>query len=256
MTRSTKTEIRRRPGAAALLLATLAAMPAAAGPPTLHDLPAPAGMAQLLRPEGDRQVPLVVLLPDALGDDGRSSPYVAALERNGIASLVLGLGLASERGGPERDPASSTHAAGVAMAWAATQPGFATAQMGVLGLGAGGRAALAAAEAGGPVVAVDPGCTGLAVPEWMPALVVFGRAAPDAADCLALEEPPAGVIRGMPGLGHGWDVRPELGPGDSLLPDPLGGRRRVSPNPAAAQAVADQVAAWLAHQFAMRGERP
>ncbi|MGG5889928.1 hypothetical protein ACLF3G_22585 [Falsiroseomonas sp. HC035] len=240
---------------AAAPAALVLAAPATAGPPTHHELPAPVGTAQLQRPERAHAVPLVVLLPDALGDEGRAAPYVAALERNGIASLVLGLGIASERGGPGTDPASSTMAAGVALTWAAAQPGVAAGQLGLIGLGAGGRAALAAAEAGGPVVAVDPGCTGLALPDWMPSLLVFGRAAPDADDCIALEEPPAGVIRGVPGLSHGWDVRPELAPGSALMPDPLGGRRRVSPNPAAAQAVADQVAAWLAHQFAARGER-
>jgi dienelactone hydrolase len=238
-----------------MLAAGLAAAPAAAGPPTHHELPAPVGTAQLLRPEGSQPVPLVVLLPDALGDEGRAAPYVTALERNGIASLVLGLGILSERGGPGADPASSAMAAGVALAWAAAQPGVSAGQLGLIGLGAGGRAALMAAEAAGPVVAVDPGCTGLALPEWRPSLLVFGRAAPDADDCIALEEPPTGVIRGLPGLGHGWDVRPELAPGGALMPDPLGGRRRISPNPVAAQAVADQVAAWLAHQFTLRSER-
>jgi dienelactone hydrolase len=250
MTRKTM----RRPVAALML--GLLATPAAAGTPSLHDLPAPVGTAQMLRPEGDRPMPLVVLLPDALGDEGRSAPYVEALARNGIASLVLGLGNRSERGDAATDPASSAMAAGVALTWAASRPEFAAGNIGVIGLGSGGRAALAAAEAGMPVVAVDPGCTGLALPEWTPAMVVFGRAAPDANECLALEEPPAGVIRGMPGLGHGWDVRPELGPGGALMPNPLGGRRRATPNPAAAEAVAGQVAAWLAHQFAGWNARP
>jgi dienelactone hydrolase len=243
-----------RQGAAACLLAFGLAAPASAGSPTHHDLPAPVGTVQLLRPDDDRPTPLVVVLPDALGDEGRSAPYVEALARNGIASLVLGLGITSEQGGPGggTDPASSALAAGVAMAWAAAQPGIAAGQIGLVGLGSGGRAALAAAVAGGPVVAVDPGCTGLSLPEWTPSMLVYGRAAPDAADCIALEEPATGVIRGLPGLGHGWDVRPELAPGSALMPDPLGGRRRVSPNPAAAQRVADQVAAWLAHHLAHR----
>jgi dienelactone hydrolase len=248
--------------APALLMASalgLSGGAAAGNPPTDHRLPTPAGTARLTLPgEGLTPTPLVILLPDALGEEARSEPYVAALAARGMAALVLGFDAEVEGASPGTDPAASAAAAGVAHAWALRQaPLFEAGTIGLLGLGAGGRAALAAAELG-PAVALDPGCAGLDLPDWTPVLVLHGLAAPDAAACAGLPEPPAATILGLPSLGHGWDVSPMAAPAGTLLSDPAGeGRRRASPDPVATRLVAEQAAAWLFLQLHGRqGVRP
>lgn len=203
-------------------------------------LPAPAGLARLLLPPAPPEhVPLVILLPDAVGEDGRAEPYAEALSWRGIASLTLGLAEdADAPDAPATEPASTPAAGQAALRWAA---GSGFARIGLLGFGAGGRAALA--EAGGhPVAALYPGCHGLAPAPGATGLLVVGAEAPDAAACVGLRLPQGLVLHVLP-AGHGWDV-PGTRPGGALLPDPAGGPRlRAEFDPALAAFVAEGIAA-------------
>ncbi len=174
-------------------------------PPEHPELPRPAGLARLVRPAEGTAMPLVILLPDALGEDGRAEPYVDSLLVRGIATLALGLD--DPRDEPS-DPAATPEAVAPALAWAA-ENGFAVGSTGLLGFGLGGRAVLAAAS-GRPAVALYPGCAALRLPEEGPALVLQGG---DAADvCATLPTRPGLEIRAIPGAGHGWDVPGAISP--------------------------------------------
>ena len=72
--------------------------------------------------------PAVLILPDALGADGRALPYVESLLGAGIAVLEL------------RD--ASAEAARAALALLASDPRIEAPRLGVLGFGQGGRLAL------------------------------------------------------------------------------------------------------------------
>lgn len=208
-----------------LLLATLGGGLPAERPAEIVRLPEPAGLGRLLMPPAGGAPPLVILLPDALGEDGRAEPYAESLSARGIASLALGLGEDRDHPatGPD-DPASRPEAVPAALAWAEAA-GFDPARLALLGFGAGGRAALAGAEAV-PVVALYPGCRGLGFAPLAQALVLHGAEAPDAEACRRLS-PPGGVeLRALPGLGHGWDVPGAIWPEPgSKVPDPAGGPR-------------------------------
>jgi dienelactone hydrolase len=230
------------------------AAPASAGPDPFsgmqavefHRLPPPAGVAQLVLPRSPAQpVRLVILLPDALGEDGRAIPYIDALTARGIATLVLGFTQEEAISASEPDLASTPAAAAAATRWAAQDGRFSPDVVALLGFGAGGRAALAAAS-GRPAVALYPGCSGLDLFQGGSALVVYGLAAPGAEACASLPQRPGLGFLGMPGLGHAWDmagVAPEAG---ALVPDPAGtGRVRAKPDPLAATSVAEEVAARL-----------
>jgi dienelactone hydrolase len=226
---------------ALLLLLALAGPATAERPAALHRLPEPAGLARLVLPEGTVWGGLVILLPDALGEDGRSEPYVDSLLARGIATLALGLGQ-DQAAGPAEDPAATPQAARTAIDWAETA-GFAPSRIGLLGFGLGGRAALAAAG-GLPAVALYPGCPGLALP-GSPALVLVGEAA--AAGCAALPVPPGVTLRLIPGAGHGWDAPGAMWPSPGpLLPDPAGGPRlRASADHAVTLLAAEAAADWF-----------
>lgn len=224
--------------AALVLISLLAAWPALAQPTALLRLPPPAGMGQLLLPDGTAP-PLVILLPDTLGADRREDAYRDALWARGVATLLLGLGEDREVFEAPVEPAASAEAARLAIAWGRAE-GFGA--IGLLGFGLGGRGALAAgAEV--PVVALYPRCPGLPAPA-APALVIQG--AEDAEGCAAL--PPGVTLRLLPGVAHGWDAPGAMWPGTSVvLPDPAGGERlRVRADPAATQTAATEAAEWLA----------
>jgi dienelactone hydrolase len=231
------------------LLLLLAAAPAAAETPAeLHRLAAPAGLGKLIRPDGVANPPLVVMLPDALGEDGRSEPYVGSLLARGIASLVLGLGADTEIGGPDTDPAADPAAVPPVLGWAA-EAGFDAGRIGLMGFGLGGRAALAAADAAAPMTAAAlyPGCAALPVPAAAPALVLQGADA--AAGCEALDGASRLTVRLLGGAGHGWDapgaIWPTPGP---VLPDPAmpgGPRLRARADLAVTLEAAETIAEWF-----------
>jgi dienelactone hydrolase len=223
-----------------LLLALLFATPAAAETPAaLIRLAEPAGLARLVRPAGAGPVPLVVILPDALGDDGRAEPYVDSLLARGIASLALGLDDDAEAAAPA--------AVAPALDWARAA-GFAPARIGLLGFGLGARAALGGA-AGLPAVALYPGCAALHATTG-PALVLQGADA--AAGCGAVIASAGLALELIPGAGHGWDAPGALWPSPGpLLRDPAGGPRLAArADHAVTLHAAEMAAAWFAAQLA------
>ncbi len=234
----------------ACLLAAALALPAGALAQTLpadHTLPAPAGTTRLTLPaRGVEGVPMVLVLPDSLGDQGRSDAYVEALAARGLATLVIGL----DSAGPGGDVAQTARAAAVARDWAAAHVPAANPDLvGLIGFGTGARAALLAAN-GAPVVALDPGCDGLALPAYSPVLLVHGGAASDAAACAALPEPAGTAMLALPGAAHAWDLPPALAPGGALVPSPSGeGRQRARPDLAATALAAQAAAAWMYQQL-------
>jgi dienelactone hydrolase len=204
---------------------------------------------------GAPAAPLVLLLPDATGEQGRSEPYVAALSRHGIASLVLGVEDQGEGNRASLAPAPGREAIELAREWADAQvPMPGQRRIAIIGFGAGARVALAVEDTA--AVALDPGCRGLVLaPAPRRALLVHGLMAPDAAACVALDGTPGLTRLPLPGIGHGWDLPVVAAPGGALLPDPAGpGRRRASPDPIATAAVAEAVAGWIAAR--LREDRP
>lgn|GEM_PF-3244216 len=210
-------------------------------------LPEPARLGRLVSPAPGSQMPLVIILPDALGEDGRSEPYVDSLLARGIATLVLGLGDDLETAPSPVEPAASPAAAALALAWAA-DAGFAAARIGLLGFGLGGRAAMAT-EAGLPVAALYPGCTDLPPRAAAPALVLQGGER--ARDCDVVAARGDVTVQVLHGAGHAWDalgaIWPSLGP---VLPDPAGGgllraQTSLDATLAAAEAVADWFTTYL-----------
>jgi dienelactone hydrolase len=190
---------------------------------------------------------LVVLVPDATGDQARSEPYVEALARRGIATVVLGIEDQGEGDRASTAPRPGRAASEFVRSWAhAEAPSLEGRHVAIIGFGAGARVALTIEDA--PVVALDPGCRGLSLPRApRQALLVHGLAAADATQCAALDGT-AGLARlPLPGVGHGWDLPVFAAPGGALLPDPSGpGRRRAVPDPIATAAVAEAVAGWIA----------
>lgn len=246
----------RRNRAIWLTAALLAAMPVAiAAPPPLEPpaeivhLPAPAGFGQIVfpvEPAGDPAV--VVLMPDALGEDGRSAPYQEALLARGLAVLVLGLGDDADGSDPAIEPASTPAAVRAMLDWLDRDGRFTPGRVGLIGFGAGGRAVLEAGI-GRHVVALYPGCRGLDLQGLGPALALHGTEAPDAAACTALSPPPGVLLAAVLGAGHAWDVPgaiwAENGP---ILPDPAGGGRIPSmPDLMVTQQVAETLAAHFEH---------
>jgi dienelactone hydrolase len=201
----------------------------------------------MLPAPGGAPAALVILLPDATGELGRSDAYVDALARLGIASLVLGIEDQGEGNRASIRPPPGREAVELAREWADGQaPLIGGLRIAIIGFGAGARVALAVEDA--PVVALDPGCRGLALaPAPRQALLVHGLAAADARECAALEGPSGLTRLPLPGVGHGWDLPVVAAPGGALLPDPSGPtRRRAAPDPIATAAVAEAVASWIA----------
>ncbi|MGG5821173.1 hypothetical protein [Falsiroseomonas sp. HW251] len=203
-----------------VLLGLLAAPAAAQSTSELVRVAEPAGLGRLVRSDGPPDAPLVVMLPDALGDDGRSEPYVDSLLARGIASLVLGLDEDLEGAPSPSDPAASAEALAGAVAWALGR-GIPASRIGVMGFGLGGRVALAA---GGwlPAAALYPRCAGLKVAAGH-AVILQGKE--DAAGCADLALPAATEFQAI-AAGHGWDVPGAIWPSPGpVLPDPAGGPR-------------------------------
>jgi hypothetical protein len=97
--------------------------------------------------------PAVLILPDALGADGRAVPYVESLLGAGIAVLEL------------RD--ASAEAARAALALLASDPRIEAPRLGVLGFGQGARLALGLPGADVRTL-LYPGCASLPVPQAAP----------------------------------------------------------------------------------------
>ena len=227
-------------GAAPALALMLLGPALAEKPAEYRQLPEPVGVARLVMPDGATAPPLVVVLPDALGEDGRAEHYVNSLLARGIATLVLGLGEDIDASPSPVEPTASPAAATTAVGWA---DGAGFGPIGLLGFGLGGRAALVSAE-GLPAAALYPGCDAPALPAQVgAALIVQGALESGGCDDLP---PRAGIeMRLLPGAGHGWDVPGAIwSQAGLLLADPAGGgflRTRADHDAtlAASEAVAD-----------------
>lgn len=235
--------MRAAPMLAAVIALTAVAPASAQVAVEIVALPAPAGLARLLRPAGVAHPPVVILLPEGAGDDGRDEAYADALLARGIATLTLGLGEGDEISGAGLDAGTRPGAVATARGWA-DRAGFAATGIGVVGFGLGGRRALAEA-AGEPVAALYPRCHDLPWPATGPVLILQG--ALDAAGCGALAERPGISLRLLPDTDHGWDVPAGSRPGaPALLPDPAGaGRLPAVHNPEATGMAAALLADWL-----------
>ncbi|MCA3279831.1 MAG: hypothetical protein ING10_11225 [Roseomonas sp.] len=251
----------------------------------------PEGAAVLNLPEArpGQPLPAVLILPDALGADGRADAYVEQLLGADIAVLEL-------RG---------THEADARLAWRALleDPRFDPAKLGILGFGAGARLALDLPGSQASVL-LYPGCAGLprarrlthawiwarqlawklypdirnfigpaeyawgfhapwrlfassTPPHGTSILLAHGTADPAnaASACASLAETLRGQgalveHRQVPGAGYAWDY-PQLGAAaDVLLPAPGSAERlAVRPWPALAAQTAAEVAGFFAQHF-------
>jgi dienelactone hydrolase len=217
-------------------------------------LPPPVGPSRLILPPGVELPALVIMLPDALGEDGRSEAYVGSLLARGIGSVVLGLGEDVDHAMTALEPAASPDAVAPAIAWA-QDGGMPIQRIGLMGFGLGGRAVLAAGT-DRPVAALYPGCAGLPLPAAAPALVLQGK---DRSEACAGLPPRAGfTLHLLAGAGHGWDapgaIWPSPGP---MLPDPVdpGRRLRARADLDATLMAAELVADWFEAQLSTGQKR-
>ncbi|MBR0650644.1 hypothetical protein GXW78_13290 [Roseomonas terrae] len=227
--------------AACLLISAARAEPLV----VMLSLPMPAGTGRLVLPDGaGAATPLVIMLPDTLGEDLRTDPYVDSLLARGIASLVLGFDDGVETQGTLHDAATSADAAIVALGWASAA-GPAGLRVGLIGFGAGGRAALRSGGVAVAVAALYPGCVELDLPPEGEALILQGAAVAGGCDALLL--PPGVVLRLLPGAGHAWDAQ-GIAP---MLPDPAGADRiRATPDHETTLLAAEALADWFEARLA------
>lgn len=207
----------------------------------------PLGMLRLSLPDPltPAPFPVVILLPDGPDAGNRADPIVERLLERGIAVLEAD----ADDGFPEDpDPAA------LAEALEEAAPGWVSpTRLGILGFGAGARAALLW-PAGLPVVALYPACAGAPVHVVATgALVLHADDSAERAACARLPVRAAVV----PGATHEWDHG--SGPdaeGVARLPHPDGSGTRITAvrYPWAIEWVADRVAAHFA--AALLPERP
>lgn len=183
-------------------------------------LSTPQGSVWLFLPPGGggSRHPVVLILADRSGPDGRAVPYVDYLLEAGIAVLELG------SDDPDAAVSLLTPPRLRAIALDLAPGRLNTSLIGILGFGGGGRAALTA-PAEVPVAALYPSCTGLSPsPRVAPALLLHPDDPAEAAACRRIT-PRAEAIRGAT---HGWDHWQGMREGGTaLLPHPDGSRSRV-----------------------------
>lgn len=170
---------RLRWAAAALLSALAAPAPPAAAATQEHVsfLPTPAGPVLLVLPVDAAAArharPVVLALPDAPGPDGRSRPYLDALNAAGFATVEFAPSAGDD--GAVEAPLSAVDGLVAVLGALAAEPRVDAARLGVLAFGAGGRAALREpALADAPAVLLYPGCAGLPPPGGRRVLLLHG----------------------------------------------------------------------------------
>ncbi len=181
-------------------------------------LATPHGAAWLSLPSGRAgPFPAVLILSDRTGPDGREVPYADYLLAAGIAVIQL----ASDA--PEEAAPLFTLSGLRAMARRLAPGQLDPARIGLLGFGAGGRAALAASEV--PVAALYPACSGLPPTRHSgPTLLLYPDDPEEAASC-ARVDPRAEAVGTTT---HGWDHGQGLWDGGTtMLPHPDGSRVRL-----------------------------
>jgi dienelactone hydrolase len=200
--------------ALAMLLAMFTAH-AAAQSMALIDLPVPAGPALMTLPDrafGERPRGVVMVLPDAVGHDGREVRYVEALLAHGVAVLQLASAL------PSTDRQALSAALVAARQALARDARFGEGRIALLGFGEGARAGLSLAGAL-PVAAIYPRCAAteaLAPPELVadnaPLLLLHPRTdptdRPGACERLVAGFGPHGFRYEYADATPGWDIPP------------------------------------------------
>ena len=188
--------------------------------------------------------PAVLILPDALGADGRALPYVESLLGAGIAVLEL--------------LDANAEAARAALALLASDPHIEAPRLGVLGFGQGARLALGLPGAEARAL-LYPGCDSLPVPQTAPGAVLLLHGTEDPANpapaCAGLAarlraRGAEATQREIPGAGYAWDY-PALGQAPAALLPAAGGAERlhVRPWPAMAAQSAAEIAGFFAQHF-------
>ncbi len=201
-------------------LALLLALPRSAKADDAPSLSTPSGMASLILPPDRRTSPhpVVLILSDRTGADGREAPYVDYLLGAGIAVVTLGVDE------PERAAPLLTLPWLRAIALSIAPGRLDASRIGVLGFGGGGRAALAA-SAEVPVAALYPSCSGLPPSQSIaPMLLLHPDDPAEAAACRRVAPRPEAIW----GATHGWDHGQGLWEGGTtMLPHPDGSRTRI-----------------------------
>lgn len=210
-------------------------------------------LALLTRPEARGEVPAVILVPDGLGLDQRLSAIAERLEAEGWATLQVELDAVSTDGHTPPGPfllaaeAEANAAVGdlaLAMQALSEDPGINPNRIAVVGLGAGGRAALLAGsevamsrelDIFGPRFAAHaafyPGCAALmaegfaANTPWSSAPVAAFHAGQDKkntpaacdtlGDDLAMRRRPPAVWHTYPTATYAWDLG--VAPGNTAI---------------------------------------
>lgn len=247
----------------------VAATASAAQTMTLIELPEPAGPALITMPDrafGERPRGVVMVVPDAVGHDGRAVRYVEALLAHGIAVIEIGGAL------PVADPPALGAIVLTTRQVLARDSRFGEGRIALLGFGEGARAALGFAGAL-PVAALYPRCAAtdaLAPPELVadhaPLLLLHPRTdatdRPGACERLVAGFGPRGFRYDYPDVTPGWDI-PPVGDrsGPTLQPRDAesfaGGtpalRYRATPRPAVTEDAARRVAWFITAALERRG---
>lgn len=210
--------------ARALAIACAAAMlltgPHLAEADDTPSLSVPHGLVWLVLPQarGTDPHPVVLILADRTGPDGREVPYVDYLLAAGIAVLQLGSDAPEEVAPLLAQPKLRAIARDIA-------PGLLdSSRIGILGFGGGGRAALAA-PAEVPVAALYPACDGLSpASREAPTLLLHPDNREEGVACRFVI-PQAETVGATT---HGWDHgQGSWKGGTAMLPHPDGSRGRI-----------------------------
>jgi dienelactone hydrolase len=205
-------------------------------------------LGTLILPVADPPAGIVLLLPDSLGHDPRSTPYIDQLLRVGLAAFDI------LEGGDD------VAAIARALQSVAAEAGGAGHGFGVIGFGAGARVALRLSPVAAVQVLLYPGCEGLAATTLlggMATLLLHGEADPANTrhHCAALAKRLADVgpvvYVSYPMAGYAWDY-PAYGlTRRIILPRPDGqGSAASEPWPELAAMSASQTADFLAYRLA------